>query len=424
MMAPNGIGVLLRTRREQAGLTREDAAVLMAQALGEPFDAENFKRWERETRLPTPRWHRSIESALGIPLQEIVRARAVSQAFRLQHKTARMDGEEATAVKRRSFITGTLAVAGAGALPEFAAAHEGIDAALQGSDAADIAYLESVFERNTGGYHGRDPQVVLAEMQQDLMLLRDVLERPHTARDRSTVVRTAAGLTGLVAIIQHDRGQQQDARHWFTTAARAAAESGDRQMLAWVLARHAMVPLNYGAPRAAAELAARARRVAGHTTSAAAALAAAVSSRALAATGDHRGALRAIAQARAAIERLDRVGLADTWFGYPPQKHSVHLSQAFTLLGESGHAFTEQEAALALTDSPSVMTRALLALDTAQCLRADHDPQGAADVASEVWQQLPEGFRTGLVRIRAETLRGSLTGRPRAQLTEVLSHVT
>ncbi|MFD5749677.1 helix-turn-helix domain-containing protein [Streptomyces sp. NPDC127033] len=421
MMAPDGIGVLLRSRREQAGLTREDAALLMAQALGEPFDAENFKRWERETRLPTPRWHHSIEAALGIPLEEIIRARASSQAFRLQRRTARMEGEEATAVKRRSFITGTLAVAGVGALPDFAEAHEGINAALHGSDAADIAYLESVFERNTGGYHGRDPQAVLAEMHEDLQLLRVVLERPHTAHDRATVVRTAAGLTGLVAIIQHDRGNQQDAQRWFTTAARAASESGDRRMMAWVLARHAMVPLNYGAPRAAADLAARAHRVAGNTPSAAAALAAAVSSRALAAIGDRRGAMNAVARARGTIEQLDRTGLADTWFGYPPQKHSVHLSQAFTLLGRTEQAYAEQDAALALTSSPSVMTRALLALDKAQCLRADHDPQGAADMATGVWHHLPEGFRTGLVRTRTQTLHDSLTGKPRDQLTEVLS---
>ncbi|WP_234477622.1 transcriptional regulator [Streptomyces sp. MBT65] len=324
-------------------------------------------------------------------------------------------------MQRRSFITGTLAVAGVGALPEFADAHEGIDAALQGSDAADISYLESVFERNTGGYHGRDPQAGLSQMHEDLRLLRDVLERPHTTRDRATVVRTAAGLTGLVAIIQLDRGNQQDARHWFTTAARAAAESGDRHMLAWVLARHAMVPLNYGAPRAAADLAARARRIAGKSPSAASALAAAVSSRALAATGERRGALSAIVQVRGTIEKLDRAGLADTWFGYPPQKHSVHLSQAFTLLGETKQAHAEQEAALTLTTSPSVMTRALLALDAAQCLHTDRDPQGAADMATEVWRQLPEGFRTGLVHTRADTLCGSLTGRPREQLSEVLN---
>ncbi|WP_033309244.1 transcriptional regulator [Streptomyces iakyrus] len=395
----------------------------MAEALGEEFDPENLKRWELEIRLPTQRYHRSIEEVLGIPATEIVSARAISKAYRLQQKMAmRHDGEEVPPVKRRAFITGTLAVAGTGALPGLAEAHEGIDAALSGSgDAADITYLESVFERNTGGYRGRDPQRVLGQMQDDLKLLSDVLDRPHTARDRAGLVRTAAGITGLVAIIQHDRGAHQDAGRWFTTAARAAGESGDRHMLAWVLARHAMVGLNYGAPASAARLAARAQRVAGSTPSAAAALASAVSARALAAMGDRENARGAVEKTQDMIERLDSTALADNWFGYPAQKHSVHLSQAYTLLGDTRSALAEQEAALALTDSPSVMTRALLALDLAQCLRIDKDPQGAADMATDVWNELPTGFRTGLVQTRAEALRNALTGRPRAQLTEVLS---
>jgi hypothetical protein len=102
---------------------------------------------------------------LGIPVAEIVRTRAISKAYRLQQKMATsQDGQEVPPVKRRVFIAGTLAVAGTGALPGLAEAHEGIDAALSGSsNAADITYLESVFERNTGGYRGRDPQRVLGQ---------------------------------------------------------------------------------------------------------------------------------------------------------------------------------------------------------------------------------------------------------------------
>ncbi|MFE0690115.1 hypothetical protein ACFV0Z_18440 [Streptomyces xiamenensis] len=96
-------------------------------------------------------------------------------------------------MKRRSFITGTLAVAGTGSSTEFAEVQEGTDAAQHGSDAADIASLESVFEWNAGGYHGRDPQAVLSSVRKDLQLLRDVPERPHTARDRATLAGTAAG---------------------------------------------------------------------------------------------------------------------------------------------------------------------------------------------------------------------------------------
>ncbi|MBA0053629.1 hypothetical protein E0L36_22995 [Streptomyces sp. AJS327] len=113
--------------------------------------------------------------------------------------------------------------------------------------------------------------------------------------------------------------------------------------------------------------------------------------------------------------------MADNWFGYPAQKHRIHLSQAYTLLGDTTSARAEQEAALALTDAPSVMSRALLALDHAQCQHIDKDPQTAADTATTTWHQLPKGYQNGLVRTRAETLRDALTGRPRDQLTEALS---
>lgn len=422
-MAPDGIGNLLRSSRERANLTREEVVLRMAEVLGEDFDPDNLKRWELEIRLPTKRYHRSIEEVLGIPVSEIVRSRAISKAYRLQQKMAKkQDGQEVPPVKRRVFIAGTLAVAGTGALPGLAEAHEGIDAALSvSSNTADIAYLESVFERNTGGYRGRDPQRVLGQMQDDLALLSQVLVRPHTARDRATLVRTAAGVTGLVAIIQHDIGAQQEAESWFITAARAAQESGDRHMLAWVLARHAMVGLNYGAPSSAVRRAARAQRVAGTTPSAAAALASAVNARALASLGDRNGARKAVEQTQTIVEQLDGIALADNWFGYPAQKHSVHPSQAYTLLGDSKSARAEQETALALTDSPSVMTRALIALDHAKCLRIDKDPQAAAEMATATWSSLPAGYRTGLVRTRAEALRDAFAGQHRARLTDALS---
>ncbi|MYZ38264.1 transcriptional regulator, partial [Streptomyces sp. SID4917] len=146
----------------------------------------------------------------------------------------------------------------------------------------------------------------------------------------------------------------------------------------------------------------------------------AVSARALAAAGDHKGALLAVADARRIAENLDTAQSADTWFGYPQQKHHVHLSQAFTLMGRTREAYAEQEASLALTRSQSVMTRALLAMDTATCLQADGDPTAAADMAVDIWQQLPEAYRGGLVQSRAETLHHTLSGTARTRLGNVL----
>jgi hypothetical protein len=192
-------------------------------------------------------------------------------------------------------------------------------------------------------------------------------------------------------------------------------------MAAWVLARHAMVPLNYGAPAAAVGLAARARTEAGNTPTAASALASAVAARALAWTGDHHGAFKAVADARDTAEHLTTTQRADNWLGYPQRKHHIHLSQAFTAMGRTREAYAEQDAALALTRSPSSMIRGLLAMDTAMCLRIDGDPTTAAQTAADAWERMPPQHRDGLVRSRAEALHRKLTGKPRALLGDALS---
>ncbi|MFF1834172.1 transcriptional regulator [Streptomyces sp. NPDC058231] len=416
MLSRDGIGALLRGIREQAGRTRQEQALLMEDALGGGwFDPENLKRWESERRLPTPVWHDPIARVYGLTKGDVVRAVAASRGHR------RSQGKEDEDVNRRKFLgSAAVAVGVSTTLPGMAQAREGIDDALTGSGEGDLAYLEAAFERHRGGYRGRSPHAVLTDMRADLDLLRDALGRPHPAKTRADLARITAGIAGLVAIIQHDRGDQPDAARWFTTAEKAAGESGDRQMCAWVLARHAMVPLNYGSPQAAARLAGRARRVAGRAPTAAAALAAAVSARSLAAIGDRDGANKAVTDARSLAERLDGPDIADTWFGYPLQKHHVHLSQAHMLLGDVAAAYAAQRSALKLTGTPSVMSRALLRMDTALCLRVEGDPSAAADMAVETFERLPTSYRTGLVRSRAEGLHHQLTGRHRDRLGEAL----
>lgn len=416
MVAPDGIGVLLRSIREDAGRTRDEQAKVVQDAqAGRWFDWENIKRWETEKRLPVPGWHETIARAYGMSVADVQRAVAASRQHR---RSQRRESED---VKRRSFLGVAAAAVGATGVPGIAQAREGIDGALTGSASGDLAYLEAAFERHRGGYRGRSPEDVLATMRADLHLLGKVLNHPHPAGARADLARATAGITGLVAIVQHDRGDREDARRWFTTAEKAAKESGDRRMTAWVLARHAMVPLNYGAPEVALRIATRARRAAGGTPTAAAALASAVTARALAAIGDQRGAQEAVKDAQVLAERLSGPEEADTWFGYPPQKHFVHLSQAYTLLGDTEAAYTAQDDALYLTTSPSVMTRALLAMDTATCLRLDGDPPTAAEMAAEVFGRLPAPYRDGLIRSRAEALHHVLDGRPRELLGQALT---
>ncbi|MET8747714.1 transcriptional regulator [Streptomyces sp. NPDC004728] len=414
MVSPDGIGELLRTIRERAERTREQQAKLMTDA-GLMCTVENIKRWETERRLPTPVWRPAIRAVYGLTDEQLDQALGVTRRHRRQHR------KESDDMKRRKLFTLAAATAGFTVLPGIAQAREGIDTGLDADGAGDLAYLEGAFERHRGGYNGRPPEAVLGEMREDLTLLAAVLRRPHPARDRTDLARTAAGISGLVAIVQHDRGDQADAHRWFTTAAKAARESGDRRMTAWVLGRHAMVGLNYGAPGQAARIAAQARREAGAHPSGAAALAAAVSARALAALGDLPGARRAVDDVRTLAEHLDGPESADTWFGYPAQKHHVHLSQAYTLLGDTRAAHQAQDDALALTTSPSVMTRALIAMDTAACLRVDGDPGAAAEMAAAVYDRLPAAYRGGLVHSRAKLLHRHLTGASHRLLGDALA---
>ncbi|GED90713.1 hypothetical protein TNCT6_77980 [Streptomyces sp. 6-11-2] len=132
-----------------------------------------------------------------------------------------------------------------------------------------------------------------------------------------------------------------------------------------------VVPLNYGAPRAAAELADQARHAAGTRPTAAATLAAAVYAHAL--NHQPKQARAALAAADALMNRLPEDERSDTWLTYGEQKHHVHLSHAFTTLGDTRRARESQQRALELSAPTSTMTRTLPNIDAAACAHHDGD---------------------------------------------------
>ncbi|MDF3141086.1 hypothetical protein PBV88_07160, partial [Streptomyces sp. T21Q-yed] len=109
----------------------------------------------------------------------------------------------------------------------------------------------------------------------------------------------------------------------------------------------------------------------------------------------------ALAVADTYMERLDAGARADTWFTHGEQKHHVHLSHAFTALGDTSRARESQARALELSASTSTMTRSLLKIDAATCVHHDGDPDEACRRTIAVMDSLPEAYRSGLVRRRA-----------------------
>ncbi|MEW2400310.1 hypothetical protein [Streptomyces sp. NPDC046862] len=308
-------------------------------------------------------------------------------------------------MKRRNLLRGALAAGlTAPALAALTAARTDVDQTLSPDAPQDLADLEAAAESYGYGYHGQQPTRVLADLVADFTTLRPLLTVAQPAPVRARLCRTAGQMAGMTAIVLHDLGGRTESRGWFATAARAAAESGDSQLHAWVLAREAMVPLNYGAPKAAADLADKARRTAGHRPTAAATLAAAVAARAYALNRQPEQARAALAAADALMDRLPEGERSDTWLTYSEQKHHVHLSHAYTTLADTRRARESQQRALELSAPTSTMTRTLLHIDAAACTHHDGDSEQACRRTVAALTGLPDGYRTGLVRRRAQDL--------------------
>lgn len=339
---------------------------------------------------------------------------------------ARQEQDGDDPMKRRDVLRGALAAGLAGpGLAALTTTRHDIDTALAAGH-GDVEFWESTAERYGYGYNGRPPATVLTDIVEDFTELNTLLSQPQTVKGRSALCYVTGQMAGMAAIVLHDLGQHREAHRWFGTAARAAEQSGDALLHAWVLGREAMVPLNYGAPEAAAQLAERARHIAGDRPSAPAVLATAVAARANAVAGHRAKALDAVAAAETLVGRLGALQQADTWFGYPMQKHHVHMSQALTWLGETDRAYATQQEALKLTRTPSLMTRALIAIDTASCRARDGEHAEAVRVALEAYSDLPTSYRTGLTRSRAEALCQALpaTAPGLDALSDVLAQAT
>ncbi|MCX4740758.1 hypothetical protein [Streptomyces antibioticus] len=216
-------------------------------------------------------------------------------------------------MKRRNLLRGALAAGlTAPAIAALTAARTDVDQTLSPDAPEDLADLEAAAESYGYGYHDQAPTRVLADLVTDFTTLRPLLTVPQPAPVRARLCRTAGQMAGMTAIVLHDLGSRRESRAWFATAARAAAESGDDTLRAWVLAWETMVPFNYGAPRAAADLADQARQAAGTRPTAAAVLAAAVAARAYALNHQSEQARAALTAADALMNRLPDSERSDT----------------------------------------------------------------------------------------------------------------
>ncbi|MEU6238154.1 hypothetical protein [Kitasatospora sp. NPDC047058] len=268
-------------------------------------------------------------------------------------------------------------------------------------------------------YQHTPPARILADSVLDSLEVQQLLGRRQPADHRARLCHVAARLAATAGIALVALGEHREARFWYQCAQLAAEETGDRALRAWLLAREAVVPLYFGAPAAAAQLAERARLVAGATVCATAAWAPALEARALARLGRSDDARQAMALAERAFARLGTAHTADLAYGYTERQLHWHIGSMHTTLGDTRRAQLSLDQALAMYAPAEHLGRALIALDQADGLMRVGEIGSAAQVGMAAVATLPDEHRTGIVLTRAREVVAAVP--PRAARMPMVS---
>lgn len=276
------------------------------------------------------------------------------------------------------------------------------------------ATMVDEWEETVAGY-GRQymtvpPLWLLLESVLDYNEVRRHVGRHQPLELQERLHRLAAELGGLAGIIMIDLGDRRMAQSFFRGSRVAADETGDRALRAWVVAREAIVPLYYGDPVKAAELARQSQDLAGSTPCAAAAMAPALEARAyarLARLGrdvSAREAEDAMNRAESTLSKLPPGHQADTAFGYTERQLRFHQGNVLTSLARSGRAADAQRSALEMYPESVALDRTLIGLDRATCRLHEGEVEEAMRVGAQVLLDTPAGHRTDIVASRAREL--------------------
>ncbi|GAA3008870.1 XRE family transcriptional regulator [Streptosporangium longisporum] len=256
-------------------------------------------------------------------------------------------------------------------------------------------------------YMNTPPLRLLCDVMLEFSAVRKAMERRQPVDLQERLCRMAAQLAGLSGMIMINLGDHRLARSFFRTGRTAADETGDRALRAWVTAREALVPLYYGDPREALNLAKKSRDLAGQTPCAAQAMAPVVEARALAMmSGAGKKevvdqAKRALSRARAAFSQMTAADQDDSTFGYTERQLYFHQGDALVKLGQAMEADLILEQALTKYGPTDWLDPTIIKLDRAQCKILEGDVEEALDIAQRTIAGLDDECRPDILMQRA-----------------------
>ncbi|MEV8632634.1 XRE family transcriptional regulator [Streptosporangium sp. NPDC051023] len=266
-------------------------------------------------------------------------------------------------------------------------------------------------------YMNTPPLRLLCDVLLEFSAVRKAMERRQPVDLQERLCRMAAQLAGLSGMIMVNLGDHRMARSFFRTGRIAADDTGDRALRAWVIAREALVPLYYGDPREALNLARKSRDLAGQTPCAAQAMAPVVEARALAMlSGAGKKdvvdqAKRALSRARAAFSQMAAADQDDATFGYTERQLYFHQGDALVKLGQAMEADLILEQALTKYGPGDWLDPTFIKFDRAKCKLLEGDIDEALAIAKATLASLGEGCRPDILMQRAHEVARDVEGK-------------
>jgi transcriptional regulator with XRE-family HTH domain len=283
---------------------------------------------------------------------------------------------------------------------------DGVSATLTSSSGLDL--WEQIIAGHATATRHRSPGALIDDLATDISELERLLNLRQSASTLRALTRLTAQMAGLLSLTLLKANDRSGSRKWARTARRAAAESGDNVVIAWVRAQEAHTSYYAGDLTDAVEIARDARRTAGSTPCVGGALAAALEARALASQGRAREAQDALSSAETIFDGLAASDAVRSALGYDEAQLRFHEGNAYTHLGMPDRAWAAQQRALELYPKEDYLDRALVHLDRAACLVHEGALEAAVDVALAGITELRLDQRRGLVATRAREVMSML----------------
>ena len=274
-------------------------------------------------------------------------------------------------------------------------------------DAMAMEYYDAATEELGLRFPTVAPLVLLDATVECFSAVRQFLEMRSTFVQHRRLCWLAARLAGLTGVILHETNDHTNAKAWFAAADKAARESEDHQLRAWVLVKKALIPTYTGQPVAVLRLMDEAASLIPHGRGVVAARVYANAARAYAAMGSPNDFETSMDRARAALEQAPKEDRRGGVFCFTEKQLAFYTGTCYIRLEQPAAARAVIHDAIGLYRRTEVMDPAIMRIDIA----VSHFQEGEIEEACRWALQaidVPTRYRNGSLLQRTVELQQAL----------------